>query len=98
MRVSCGEHVFAPQLFEQGRQRQSKDGEVVAVDPFEEMNAGSLQLVGAYAGGHGRARRVEVSIEKAYRKLAHGEPCDRHVPERDAAVPADADGGMQLMR
>ena len=54
------------------------------------MNPGSLQLIGADAGGHGGAGRVEVSIEEAFRKRPHREPRDRHMAKRDGSVPAHA--------
>src|ERR1041385_4786552 len=91
---SCGEHLFAPQFLEQRRQGEPEYCEVVAVDLLEEVNSGSLQLVGADAGGHGGARFVEISIEKAFRKLSHREPGDRDMAKRDTTVPAQANRRM----
>src|ERR1043166_1173322 len=80
--LSCGEYLFAPEFLEQGWERKPQDGEVVALDLLEKMNAGSLQLVSAHAGGHGGTRVIEISIEKAFRKFAHHKPRDRHVAKR----------------
>src|SRR3954471_16911920 len=97
MRVSCGKHLFAPQLCEQGRRWQAQDREMVAFDLLEQMNSGPLQLVSADAGSYGRARLIKISVEKAFRKLAHGKPCDCHVAERDRPIPAYRHTRMQLM-
>src|SRR3954471_20161639 len=70
---------------------------MIAFDLLEEMNPGSLQLVSADAGSYGRARLIEVSVEKGFRKRAHGKPRHRHVAERDRPIPAYRHTRMQFM-
>src|SRR5437660_10586868 len=84
-------------MFEQGQKRQPQDREVVALNSVEEMNPGSLQLIGADAGGHGGARSIEITIDKRFGKCSHREPRDRHVAKRNGSVSTYRDSRMQLM-
>ena len=62
-----------PQEIEQRQQRQAEDGEIVAFDAFEQMDAGAFDLVGADARQRRLAGHVEIIVEKAVGKGAHGE-------------------------
>ncbi len=45
--LSYTEQPLASQKREQWQQRQTEDGEVIAVDPFEQMNPQPFKLIGA---------------------------------------------------
>ena len=44
------DELVLPQEAEQRQQRQAEDGEIVAFDPLEQMNADALELIAADAG------------------------------------------------
>ena len=55
---------------EQRQQRQAEDGEVVALDPAEEMRAQPLELVGADRGAHGLAGARQIGVEEGFGEAA----------------------------
>ena len=53
---------MATQKCEQGQERQAENGEVVALDPLEQMDAGAFELIGADALRH---RRVVPNCQRS---------------------------------
>src|SRR3954462_9638001 len=85
-------------MLQKRQERQAENGEMIALDRLEQMDAASLQLIGADAGRHAGARRVEIGLEEIIGKIAHREPRDRHMAERQAAIATYRDRGMQFVR
>src|SRR5664280_1599942 len=87
-----------PQIIEQWQQRQAENGEIVAVDALEQMNADAFELIAADARQSGVPRHVEIILEKAVRNIAHGQPRAVDATEQHGAVAHQRQRGMQLVR
>ena len=78
--------------------RQTENGEMVALDALEQMNAELFELIGADTFEHRRAGRVEIGVEKVVRQASHGQACgiDRlqaAPPRRAPRRPRNGAGG-----
>src|SRR5438445_10454718 len=67
-----GETAFAPQILQELQQRQTKDREMVALDPLEQLNAGALHLIAADPGRCRKSRGFGIGFEKA---ILESSPC-----------------------
>ena len=65
---------------------------MITFDAFEQMDAESLELIGADAGRHGRAGFIQIGVISAAAKRPHGHAGDGHRLEQDIAVTRDHDG------
>ncbi len=83
---------------QQRQQRQAEDGEIVALDPLEQMDADAFELIAADAGQRGVARHVEIVVEKAVGKIAHGQPRGIDAFEQHFAVAHQRQRRMQRVR
>src|SRR4029079_2250834 len=64
---------FAPECIEQRQQRKAENGEIVAVDLFEQLNSEPLELIGADRAKNLFARGGEVSPDELRGQRAHGQ-------------------------
>src|SRR5258708_38836020 len=87
-----GKTAFAPQILQELQQRQTKDREMVAVDPLEQLNADTLHLIAADARRYGKSGGFDIGLEKAIRELPHGQPGDFTLLEQDGAVARQHNG------
>src|SRR5690348_7228057 len=71
---------------------------MVALDPLEQMNPESLELVGADAGDNRRPRLLQIALEELLGKIVHGEPGRHHRPVEKVLVANDGHGRMELVR
>ena len=63
----------AAQEIEQRQQRQAEYGEVVALDPREELHAEPFEPIGADRAEDVRAGRIEIGVEERVAEIAHVE-------------------------
>ena len=69
VRASQREQMLATQKAEQGQERQAQNGEVIALDPLEQMHAQAFELIGADALGHGFPRFVQIGRDVGFAQL-----------------------------
>src|SRR3990170_1641015 len=88
---------FAPERVEERNERQAEDREIVALDLFEQLNAESLELIGADRAEDILAGGGEVAADELGRQLSHGERRHRRLRPDGFAIGDDGDGGVKRM-
>src|SRR6478735_12717847 len=71
--VSAFDGAFAPERIEQRQQRKAKNGEIVAVDLFEQLNSEPLELIGADRAQNLLTRGGKIAADELRGELAHRE-------------------------
>ena len=82
---------------EHDEERQAQDGEVIALDALEEVDAEALELVGADAGEDGVARGLEIPVDHGVRQGPHASASPSRPCLRDDRAVAD-DRGRRMQR
>src|SRR6516165_9865190 len=72
-RYSSRQASGAPQKFQSFEERQTQDGEIVAIDAFEQLRAKAFELIGSDACSYRLAHCLKIKLEKAFREIAHGQ-------------------------
>src|SRR5438046_10725420 len=70
---SRGEAAVRAQKGEQRQERQTQNGEMVALDLLEQLHPGALELIAADARRHRLAGRIEIAVEEIVGQSPHGE-------------------------
>ena len=80
---------------EQRQERQTQNGEMVALDLLEQLHPGALELIAADARRHRLAGRIEIAVEEIVGQSPHGEAGPVDVVEQDVAVARDRNGRVE---
>src|SRR4029078_6504951 len=70
---SCVDGAFAPERLPPRQERNTENGEIVAVDLLEELGAETFELIGADRAQYLLAGGGEITADKFGAELAHGE-------------------------
>src|SRR5215469_11721264 len=91
--ASRRERAVAAQKIQQREQRQSQDGEEIALDTLEELRAQTFELVGAHGVQELGRGGSDIVVEKAVAEAAHNEVCAIDGVPDEGAVSHDRRGG-----
>src|SRR5579871_3641841 len=61
---SRGEAAVSPEKVQELEQRQPQNGEVVSIDPLEQMNTRPFELIGTDARQHSAPGGIEIAVKK----------------------------------
>ncbi len=86
------------QKIERAQKRQTQNGEIVALDALEKLNAESFQLVAADTRQRRVTDRVEIAIEKFVGERPHRQSRGFDMLEQHGAVLHKSESGVKFMR
>ena len=95
---SGGNRGEAAQFGEQRQKRQAENGEIIALDPLEKLNAETFHLVAANAFQHLIAQPREIFLQKGVGETSHGERRAIRMTPDDRIALRNGDTAMQDMR
>src|SRR5271166_4843219 len=95
---SFHQYTFPTKKLQQRQEWEPKDDEMVALNAFEELDSGPLQLITAHARRRRTSDSIEVCFEKGFAEAAHGEPRHFAMLEQKTAVTRDRNCRVQLVR
>src|ERR1700722_15909446 len=79
------------------QQRQAEHGEIVAVEPFEQLNAKTFELISADARRRGIADDLEIVVEELVRNRPHGQAGDADMFEQHYTILDKGDRRIKLV-